>query len=474
MKIARALAALGTMLVLVACGDSDTPVTGVFVDSEVSGLGYECGSSTTRKFTNAAGEFTCNAGDDVRFYIGEILLGSVLVTSDTEVVTPAMLTGVDVGEMFSVGIGESMPSPELYSSAGMASLLQSLDEDGDPDNGIQIPEEVHDLFPEPGEWDYLEEDSPAVDALFGEIAPEDIVDEEEAFFHMLAEAEKQMHGLYRGVVNEEEGSFPVHIFMFDNPGGGEVAMSGLQARLLVGDGDLSTSAMPLDIAAQLVQLDDVWLNIVYNVNGITINVYSLEDMMLAEFEPVPDGETGLYDLTTFEPFRIHTIQLSKVVASPDVTLRDVGELLAQTPEGSDVPVDLEEMEGPRLEMSAGTPETQGESGAGFFMWGHSKKTGIEGGFGSETVSGGFDGHLALASLSDTTMVHTGRVVVYWYEFSPGQQEEPMPQEEWADITITTHADGSVELEIDVDGGPTWTFDTLEVDFASVGAEVVPF
>jgi hypothetical protein len=197
-------------------------------------------------------------------------------------------------------------------------------------------------------------------------------------------------------------------------------------------------------------------------------------MMMAEFEPVPDGETGLYDLTTFEPFRIHTIQLARVVSSPDVTLRDVGELLAQTPEGSDVPVDLEEMEGPRLEMSAGTPEGPADSGADFFMWGHSKKTGIEGGFGGANFEGYFEGHLALASLSDTTMVHTGRVVVYWYEWTDGQQVEPEEQVGWADITITTHTDGSVELEIDVDGGPTWTFDNLEVDFASVGAEVVPF
>ena len=59
MKLMRAFAVLLAMISLVACSSDDVPgslVTGVFVDSTVEGLGYECGDDPVRYFTNEDGD----------------------------------------------------------------------------------------------------------------------------------------------------------------------------------------------------------------------------------------------------------------------------------------------------------------------------------------------------------------------------------------------------------------------------------
>jgi len=92
-------------------------ITGVFVDSAVSGVDYTCSSGATG-VTNASGEFTCNEGDKVSFSIGGITLGEVDV-SDT--ITPYTFF------------------PENTTAAlNLAQILQSVDEDNDPSNGISI------------------------------------------------------------------------------------------------------------------------------------------------------------------------------------------------------------------------------------------------------------------------------------------------------------------------------------------------
>lgn len=69
-----------------------TNVTGKFVDATVVGIAYKCGGSTTVSgTTNANGEYTCQAGQAVAFYVGDILIGSV--SSPLAVVTPLDLVG---------------------------------------------------------------------------------------------------------------------------------------------------------------------------------------------------------------------------------------------------------------------------------------------------------------------------------------------------------------------------------------------
>jgi len=51
-----------------------TTITGIFIDDPVEGLNYECSSGTTG-VTNQKGEFICKIGDNITFYMGNILLG---------------------------------------------------------------------------------------------------------------------------------------------------------------------------------------------------------------------------------------------------------------------------------------------------------------------------------------------------------------------------------------------------------------
>ena len=109
---------VSTALLLLGCGGGgdggatyakDT-VTGQFVDAAVSGLNYTCSSGATG-VTNVDGEFTCNTGDTVTFYIGTYEIGSATAQM---VITPYTL------------------EPEDQEAAiNIAQLLQTMDSDGD-------------------------------------------------------------------------------------------------------------------------------------------------------------------------------------------------------------------------------------------------------------------------------------------------------------------------------------------------------
>ncbi|MFT5661092.1 MAG: hypothetical protein ACI9TV_001738 [Sulfurimonas sp.] len=95
-------------------------ITGVFVDAAVAGLNYTCSSGNSGT-TNSLGEFTCSIGDTVSFSLGGTYLGEVPATA---IVTPSVLF-----------------SGNPAASLNFAQLLQTLDSDGDPSNGIEIDEE---------------------------------------------------------------------------------------------------------------------------------------------------------------------------------------------------------------------------------------------------------------------------------------------------------------------------------------------
>lgn len=124
---------LGTAcaLLLVGCGggsstpssDSDsenTVLTGVFVDSPVEGASYT--TQTQTGITNVSGEFSYLVGEQVTFSIGAIQLPAVAAATQ---VTP-------------IDISASSTNPTAMTT-NIARLLQSLDLDGNPDNGITIP-----------------------------------------------------------------------------------------------------------------------------------------------------------------------------------------------------------------------------------------------------------------------------------------------------------------------------------------------
>ena len=103
----------------------NTPLTGVFLDSPVDGLGYE--TDTMQGVTGPGGVFSYHSGESIRFFIGDIELG---VTEAMPIVTP-----IDCVEG---AIDETDPMV-----TNMLIFLQSIDFDNDPENGIDITELMH-------------------------------------------------------------------------------------------------------------------------------------------------------------------------------------------------------------------------------------------------------------------------------------------------------------------------------------------
>lgn len=126
------LLSLAVAAALTACGSSDNPapvtpakaqINGQFYDSAVSGLEYTAGDAA-KASTGANGEFTCKDGDSVSFSIGGVALGSAPCATT---ITPMQLANAAAGDTKVVN---------------RLLVLQLLDEDGDPQNGIRLAADV--------------------------------------------------------------------------------------------------------------------------------------------------------------------------------------------------------------------------------------------------------------------------------------------------------------------------------------------
>ncbi|CAG9243318.1 exported hypothetical protein [Paraburkholderia unamae] len=110
---------------LAACSgsDSQSPVqSGVFSDSPVKGLYYAASPSGQSGMTDVNGAFKYVTGDTVSFYIGKDATGTLLGSATGG----ATLTPIDLAET---------PTGNV---TAMLQVLQSLDADHNPDNGIDI------------------------------------------------------------------------------------------------------------------------------------------------------------------------------------------------------------------------------------------------------------------------------------------------------------------------------------------------
>jgi len=140
--------ALTAALLLVGCGsssdttdavatvsdtvDTTTGTTGYLVDSAVKNVDYDCVTDNDlNKKTGIDGAFTCHNMNQVRFRIGELVLGEIDALPADGYVLPQDLVGATRDKF-----------RENADVVAMAQLLQSLDEDGNASNGIEIPEEV--------------------------------------------------------------------------------------------------------------------------------------------------------------------------------------------------------------------------------------------------------------------------------------------------------------------------------------------
>ena len=120
---------LGLMLILSGCGsdgsssNDNEPVpsvqSGIFLDSPVINIGYR--TETLEGVTSATGEYEFLEGETVTFFIGDLELPTVAATGT---VTPLQLAGSQDSSNSTV--------------VNIIRLLQTLDEDGNPDNGITI------------------------------------------------------------------------------------------------------------------------------------------------------------------------------------------------------------------------------------------------------------------------------------------------------------------------------------------------
>lgn len=93
--------------------------TGVFKDSNVSGMSFESGGQTGE--TDAGGNFTYEVGQDVIFSVGGVIVGSA---AGADTVTPLDLVP-----------GATSTTTEVVN---IVRFLLMLDTDGDPTNGITI------------------------------------------------------------------------------------------------------------------------------------------------------------------------------------------------------------------------------------------------------------------------------------------------------------------------------------------------
>ncbi|MDM0075209.1 esterase-like activity of phytase family protein [Variovorax sp. J2P1-59] len=113
-----------------AGGGTATPgsVAGVFLDAAVEGLDYVAGTAA-KAATSAKGEFACKEGETVTFSLGGLVLGSAACGTS---ITPLSLAG------------QKPTADGLKADAVVNRLiaLQSLDDDGDPSNGIRITDAV--------------------------------------------------------------------------------------------------------------------------------------------------------------------------------------------------------------------------------------------------------------------------------------------------------------------------------------------
>lgn len=106
---------------------SSSTRTGTFIDSAVAGLDYQ-GDRTDRALTDEQGQFRYRPDETIQFSIGNLDLGSA--------------TGADVLTPLNITSGATSASDQQVLNKLI--LLQTLDADGDTNNGIQITDEIRD------------------------------------------------------------------------------------------------------------------------------------------------------------------------------------------------------------------------------------------------------------------------------------------------------------------------------------------
>ncbi len=127
------------IFIFTGCDDKNKPEmqnnikTSYFYDSAVSGLQYTCDSTNETNITDANGKFTYKLTcDQIVFRVGKITIGTIDTKNIKEQVFPADLANVD---------RNNTHDPKIIN---ILRILQSLDDDSNPSNGIVITQAVRD------------------------------------------------------------------------------------------------------------------------------------------------------------------------------------------------------------------------------------------------------------------------------------------------------------------------------------------
>lgn len=116
--------------------ESPSYEVGRFVDSAVNGLHYK--TATLEGLTNADGEFKYNSGETVTFSLGATVLGEAI---GSDIVTPFSLFDVlppTQEHVIAAALSNNKAVQTLDKALNIAMLLQNLDVDGNPSNGIDL------------------------------------------------------------------------------------------------------------------------------------------------------------------------------------------------------------------------------------------------------------------------------------------------------------------------------------------------
>jgi hypothetical protein len=124
---------------------------GYYYDSLVSGLNYESRGKagvqtgvTGEESDPGPGSFRYVEGDVVSFSLGDTVLGE---SQAQERITPFDLAGLEESPIGECAVDGTLPDTTAFRIVhNLAVLLQTLDTDGDPKNGIDIRPEVAALF----------------------------------------------------------------------------------------------------------------------------------------------------------------------------------------------------------------------------------------------------------------------------------------------------------------------------------------
>jgi len=177
-----------------------TVQTGTFLDSAVTGLNYK--TFTQSGVTDSNGQFLYLPGEIVEFSIGGIKLGSV---SGEKILTPTQMVKAN-----------SDPANETVTK--ILQFLQTLDDDSNPNNGINITENIR-AAAAGQSFDFANETESQLGILVNNLLSlkRRLITSTEASKHFNNSLVQQYSGLYQGtwIDKEEKGTFEFNL----NPNG---------------------------------------------------------------------------------------------------------------------------------------------------------------------------------------------------------------------------------------------------------------